>query len=73
MALHQPKSGISFYALARRFPSLTYCELGNVFSEFRQNPNSTFYVLSDRVVLLSDDRKIIARDIIPAFKLEDAS
>jgi hypothetical protein len=63
----------SFKSILNRFPSIELSDLPNTLKEIDSKSDSRIVALSDRVITLSKDRKIIARDKIPAEKLVGAS
>jgi hypothetical protein len=63
------KTWHSFHSVTRQFPLLDFSDLENVLAAIYIHPGCKVVALSKRVVLLSYDRKIVARDTISSEKL----
>lgn len=60
----------SLQAVARRFPALTLGDVAEILNSADLDAESRIFALHDRVVLLSSNRKIVARVKLPTLILE---
>lgn len=62
----------SFQAVSKRFPTIMLGDVASILNSAELNADSKLVALHDRIVLLSGDRKIVARVKLPTLVLERA-